>query len=575
MTTSTTPDAATDELLVHGGRDALLYVLLDRLSRAATIDEVFAIAMDVLCDALGVTRCSILLFDDDGVMRFRAWRGLSDRYRAAVEGHSPWPFGARDVTPIQVRDIHDDDELSTYAAVFDAESVRALAFIPLRHDRDLIGKFMVYDFEARTFEESEIRLAETIGWQVANAVVRLRVEAARDAALAAAEEANRTKDEFLAVISHELRTPLSSISGWASLLLEHADDPLVTKGLDVIARNAAAQGRIIDDILDASRLATGKLVLARAPVDVCAIVENVVDAVRLSARNKNVELVSSWADGPSRAPLMAMGDAERLTQVFSNILANALKFTRVGGAITVEVVRKGSFVNVSVTDDGAGISPEFLPLVFERFRQADSSRTREHGGLGLGLAIVQHLVHFHGGTVRADSDGLGKGSTFTVSLPSLVVASVDGDGADEAAPGSEVDLHGVRVLMIDDDDDGRELFGLGLERLGATVTVTGSAAAGLEQVAASKPDVIVSDLGMPGEDGYRFLSRLHGMPGARDIPVIAFSAYTSPDDVDLARRAGFVAHVAKPARFDVLARAISSASRLGRPGAARSSTAAR
>jgi signal transduction histidine kinase/CheY-like chemotaxis protein len=494
-------------------------------------------------------------------MRFHAWRGLSDEYRTAVDGHSPWPFGARDVTPVTIRDVHDDMDLEAFWPVFEAEHIRALAFIPLRHDRDLIGKFMVYDATTRTFEEGEIKLAETIGWQVANAVVRLRAEAARDAARLAAEEANRTKDEFLAVISHELRTPLSSIAGWAAMLLQRsrANDELATKGLEVIVRNAAAQARIIDDILDASRIVNGKLELDRAPVEVCTLVENAVDAIRLAAQHKNLTLALTWGAERSPVPLMAMGDAERLRQVFSNILANALKFTGAGGTITVDITRKSSFINVTVSDTGEGIAPKLLPLVFERFRQADSSRTREHGGLGLGLAIVQHLVALHGGTVRADSDGLGKGATFTVSLPSLVVASVDDEALADVAHAGELELHGVRVLVVDDDDDGRELFGLGLETLGATVAVAASAAAGLEQIAAAKPDVIVSDLGMPGEDGYRFLARLHESDDARDIPVIALTAYTGPGDVELARRAGFVAHVAKPARIDVLARAIRSA----------------
>lgn len=347
------------------------------------------------------------------------------------------------------------------------------------------------------------------------------------------------------------------------MLLEQgcANQPLFTKGLDVIARNAAAQARIIDDILDASRIVTGKLVVDRAPVAVCTIVEGAVDAVRLAAQGKGVKLTLTFGSTRPSTPLMVMGDAERLRQVFSNILANALKFTGTGGEVTVEVARKGAFINVIISDDGAGISSEFLPFVFERFRQADSSRTREHGGLGLGLAIVQHLVRLHGGTVRADSDGLGKGTSFTVALPSLVVASVDEEARDEALRTGDLDLHGVRVLVVDDDDDGREVFGLGLERLGATVTVSASAAMGLEETAASRPDIIVSDLGMPGEDGYGFIARLREKPDTRDIPVIALSAYTSLDDVDLARRAGFVAHVAKPARFDVLARAITSALR--------------
>jgi len=556
-------DLPADELFARRGKqqDTLLYVLLDRLSRAGTLDEIFGVAMDAVCDALGVTRCSILLFDEGGVMRFHAWRGLSDAYRLAVEGHSPWTFGARNVESIAIRDVNDDPELASFSTVFDDQHIRSLAFVPLRHDRDLIGKFMVYDAEARTFDEGELRLAETIGWQVANAVVRLRVEAARDAALTAAEDANRTKDEFLAVISHELRTPLSSIAGWASMLLQQgrANDPFVTKGLEVIARNASAQARIIDDILDASRIVTGKLVLERSPVDVSALVESAVDAIRLAAQSKNLTLTLTSGAERSSIPLMAVGDAERLRQVFSNILANALKFTPAGGTITVHVARKSSFIKVTVTDTGEGIPPEFLPLVFERFRQVNSSRTREHGGLGLGLAIVQHLVDAQGGTVRADSEGPGKGATFTVSLPSLVVASVEEDLHADVTRAAEIGLRGVRVLVVDDDADGRELFEIGLENMGATVTVAASAAAALEEVAAAKPDVIVSDIGMPGEDGYSLLARLHDLPEARDIPVIALSAYTSPDDVEQSRRAGFVAHVAKPACFDALARTIASA----------------
>lgn len=568
---------------------ALLYDLLDRLSRAETLEAIFVVAMDAVQSSMHVERTSILLFDPDGVMRFKAWRGLSARYRATVEGHTPWSAEDRDAVAFVVPDVQADASLAPYAPVFAAEGIRALGFIPLVTQGRLIGKFMVYAPSPRSFSAGELRLAQTVASQVATAVARRFAEEAHDAARRAAEEANRAKDDFLAVVSHELRTPLSAIGGWAGLLRAQGaavDGATLAKGLEVIERNVAAQKHIIDDILDVSRITAGKLVLERRPVDVRAEVDEVLDALREGARAKGLELRASLGE---EARVVA-GDPARLRQIVTNLVSNAIKFTERGGRVDVAVAGRSGEVELRVSDTGAGISDELLPHVFDRFRQGDSSTTRAHGGLGLGLAIVKQLVEVHGGHVEARSDGPGHGSTFIVRLPSLVADDADdaaraddaasaddaarADGASRADGGVDADgaadLTGLVVLVVDDHADARELARAALSSLGATVVVAGSAHEALLGAEAVSPDVVVSDLGMPGTDGIALLGMLRdkGAPLAA-VPAIALSAYAGARDAERARRAGFVAHVAKPARLEILAAEIAAAARLRGPSARR------
>ena len=374
------------------------------------------------------------------------------------------------------------------------------------------------------------------------------------AARAQAEEASRLKDEFLATVSHELRTPMTAILGWARLLqTTDLDDEIAARALDTIERNARAQAQLIEDLLDVSRVIAGKLRLDVRHVELAPIVAAAVEAARPAADAKGVHL-RSFAD--ERAPAV-LGDADRLQQVVWNLLSNAIKFTPRGGEVWVGLARRAGHAEISVRDTGQGIAPDFLPHVFDRFRQADGTPTRAHGGLGLGLAIVRHLVELHGGTVAATSAGEGQGATFTVQLPATELRIDDyGLRNEEAASGqSEIRnsqpamLQGLHVLVVDDEADARELITLALAQGGAHVAAVASAAEALAAFAAQRPDLLVSDIGMPGTDGYALIREVRAQEAARGLahlPAVALTAYARPDDRAQALRAGYDAHVAKP-----------------------------
>ncbi|HEY9282801.1 MAG TPA: PAS domain S-box protein [Pyrinomonadaceae bacterium] len=399
---------------------------------------------------------------------------------------------------------------------------------------------------------------------------RERLLASEQKARAAAEEASRLKDEFLATLSHELRTPLTAIVGWSAMLRTSAfDEQATAKALETIERNARAQARLVEDLMDVSRIITGKLRLDVRPVDLAPVIEAAADAVRPASGAKGIGL--RVALDPRAGPVS--GDPVRLQQVVWNLLSNAVKFTPRGGRVEVRLGRTGSHVEMSVGDDGVGIEPEFLPHVFDRFRQADQRITRQHGGLGLGLAIVRHLVELHGGTVRAESAGLGRGTTFTVVLPAAPAradagvsaagrerpASGDAPAADDC-PGR---LDGLRVLVVDDEPDTRELLRVGLEQCGAEVTTAASAGEALVAMTAEPPDVLISDIGMPGEDGYELIRHVRELPaeaGGR-VPAIALTAYARVEDRMRALRAGYQMHVPKPVELEELVAVAASLTR--------------
>jgi PAS domain S-box-containing protein len=385
--------------------------------------------------------------------------------------------------------------------------------------------------------------------------LRLREHAARQEA----EAANRIKDEFLATLSHELRTPLNAIYGWVRMLQSGVLEPAKQEhALQVIGRNCQSQLTLINDLLDMSRIVTGQVTLKVSMLPMQEVIGAAVEAVQPMATEKGVTIqVAYEPDTPA-----VMGDAERLQQVVWNLLTNAVKFTDSGGRVGVRLYQAGSKVNVTVADDGVGIEPAALPHVFERFRQEDSSTTRRHGGLGLGLAIVRHFVELHGGTVRAWSEGRGRGATFTVSLPVAAVRT-PAKVSDAAEPSMAVaqtgaHLQGVRVLIVDDDRDSRELIGEVMRRAGAAVFVVGSTANALGVLASESPDVIVSDLGMPSEDGLALIRRIRSLPdnAGGGLPVLALSAYTRRADQQLALAAGFDAHLAKPVNPATLIQAV-------------------
>ncbi|WP_437675612.1 PAS domain-containing protein [Sorangium sp. So ce131] len=376
-----------------------------------------------------------------------------------------------------------------------------------------------------------------------------------------AEQLNRLKDEFLATVSHELRTPLQSILGWARILRTgDVDAESLDRGLVTIERNAKAQSQLIEDVLDASTIIAGKLQLRTDPVDVRQVLATALDLVRPAALAKGVS-VNAWVVDDVG---IFLGDADRLQQIVWNLLTNAVKFTPSGGHVRVGARRVDALLEVEVEDDGEGIPKSFLPFLFERFRQADGGMTRAHGGLGLGLAIVRHLAEAQGGTVHADSEGDGKGARFRVRLPiraeaQPAAASPQRRSSDAPTGSARRVLEGIRVLVVDDETDARELLGIIFVRAGAIVREAASASAAIEALRAGEFDVLVSDIGMPGEDGYAMIRRLRAMGPevpASGIPALALTAYTRMEDRRQAIASGFQMHLAKPIEPNSLVTAV-------------------
>ena len=392
--------------------------------------------------------------------------------------------------------------------------------------------------------------------------LRTQIEALQ-AARATAEKALLAKDEFLSTLSHEIRTPLNAVLGWARILLtrEQIDRELLDRALNVIERNASAQSKIIDDMLDMARIIAGKLRLEMQPVDLLGIVLAAVDVVMPAATAKRIALRTSLDPKTPRV----LGDQDRLQQVVWNLLSNALKFTDSGGAIDLRLEMTGKSASITVSDNGQGISEEFLPHVFERFRQNDASSSRRHGGLGLGLALVRELVELHGGTVSASSGGQNKGSTFTIHLPTAMSPEVRRHGGDRGlVKGAIPSLAGVRVLVVDDEPDARELAVRALEHSGAQVTAVSSSSDALALLRSAEaealPHVLISDIGMPREDGYDLIRKVRSLKPDRGgrIPAITVTGYATPDDVARAMEAGYKLHVAKPMDPAALVTAVAS-----------------
>ena len=424
------------------------------------------------------------------------------------------------------------------------------------------GEFRWHLSRARPLRDSQGRITK---WFGTNTDVTDQREAAQqlllskreaDAARAAAEEANRLKDEFLATLSHELRTPLNAVVGWAEILrLKGPPDADFAEGIEAIARNARAQAQLIDDLLDVSRIISGKLRLEIQRVEMAKVVEAALVAVAPLAAAKKIEIKQALSPTGTET----WGDAGRLQQVVWNLLSNAIKFTESGGRVQVTVARVNSHLQITVTDSGRGILASFLPHVFERFRQADSSTRRTHGGLGLGLAIVRQIVELQGGTVAAQSEGEGKGATFTVNLPvyngpgnlpaaaNVAVAESQTDAV--AAGKNQPSLAGLRILVVEDERDSRSFLQRLLGERRAEVAVAASVTEALAELDASRFDVIISDIGIPDQDGFDLIRQLHSRPAERggQTPMIALTAFARQEDRAKLLRAGFGAHIPKPA----------------------------
>jgi signal transduction histidine kinase/CheY-like chemotaxis protein len=532
---------------------AVCLKLTQDISQTRTVEEIYDVALDALADGLGVTRSSILLFDANNVMRFAAWRGISDRYRGAVEGHTPWRPDTPNPEPLTVADVTLEPSLAALLPTIQSEGIAAMAFIPLVSGGRVVGKFMLYFNEPHVLASDELQMATVIAWQVAFAIERTRAEAQARRSEAAAEEASRLKDEFLATLSHELRTPLNAILGWVQMLQAGIVGPdRLRQAIDVIGRNTTLQARLIEDILDVSRIISGKLEIEAVPVMVAPLIDAVVSGMLPAAQAKNVELVKAASDD---LPILD-GDPKRLHQVLGNVLSNALKFTPGGGRIDVRGTYHSGAIEIEVQDSGVGIASEFLPYVFDRFRQADSRSIRRHGGLGLGLAIARHIVEQHHGEIRATSEGQGLGTTVHIRLPVCT-----GNVARPAVPLSlpfesdrDFKMDGTTVLIVDDEADSCELLAALLERHGARVIQCDSAESALGVLTDIEANLLVADIAMPDIDGYELIRRVRRSNAA--LPAIAVSAYARPEDRRRALAAGYDGYCSKPVEAPQLLRAV-------------------
>jgi PAS domain S-box-containing protein len=532
-----------------------LRVLLDiseAMSAAATPEEIVSVVLEKVVPAVGAYAGNVALLAPNGTeMEILGAVG----YDAAASTGARLPLAmasplADAITGNRLVMIRSRDEWATrYPEMFRQRveaPTHALAAIPLRAEQT-VGALGLSFKTPGDLPERDRAVAALVARQAAQALERASLLTSERQAHAEATEASRLKDEFLATLSHELRTPLNAILGWSHMLTTGAlKAESRDRALEVIARNASVQARLVEEVLDLSRMATGSLRLEAQNVDMATVVERAVDTVRLAAGAKGVELALS-IDGDIRL----LGDADRLQQVVWNLLSNGVKFTPRGGRVDLIARRSDAVVEIEVRDTGIGIERAFLPHVFDRFTQADSSPTRRFGGLGLGLAIVREIVELHGGTVSAASEGPSRGASFRISLPvqttfpaDLPVPAVVAD-----LEARHLALEGLRVLAVDDDPDSRDLLESTLGTLGASVSVAGSVAEARELLNQRTPDLLISDIGMPDEDGYVLIGYLRQQrEPVGTIPAIALTAYGSSADRAQALSAGFDQHVAKPVR---------------------------
>jgi PAS domain S-box-containing protein len=419
--------------------------------------------------------------------------------------------------------------------------------VPMAVMGRIIGTIEVQSYQAHVYRHEHETAMSMAANLTAVAIENVRLLRRESSAREAAEESNRLKDEFLATVSHELRTPLTAILGWARLLdSESLDVETSRQAIETIWRNAKSQSQIIDDILDVSRIITGNLYLDLQPLELGPVIQSAINVVRPTADAKRIQIETDLDSSPA----VVSGDANRLQQVIWNLVSNAVKFTNSNGRVSLKMSQVGSAVEISVKDTGDGISREFLPFVFDRFRQADSSTTRQHGGLGLGLAIARHLVEIHGGTIRAESSGKGYGSTFTVKLP-LLDSRIRTTGAlpiGTLSTNGQPSLLGLHILVVDDDADTLELITAALTSRKAEVTAVRSADEALEVIHSRRPDVLISDIAMPEQDGYSLIAKVRSAKTAEvaTIPAVAITAYAREEDRQRALDAGFQIYLAKP-----------------------------
>ncbi|AUX20734.1 histidine kinase [Sorangium cellulosum] len=550
---------------------------LQRLNRAAvtinsarSLDDMVAAITEAARDVAGAHQAMTLVKVERPGEPARTAVSISERY-ATFQQESPTPIAGRLGAFVYGRNRPlrmTQRELSQHPEWLDdggQTPPRGYLAVPLTApDGRNMGTIQLSDRHDGEFSDDD----ETVLVQLA----QLASIAIQNRMYAEAREASRVKDELLATLSHELRSPLSAILGWTHLLRsEPLDERRVAHGLEVIERNVVAQTKLIEDLLDVSRISAGKLRISAAPMALAPVVETALDAIRPAAAARQLALDASL--DPS---LEVNGDADRILQVASNLLSNALKFTRPGGRVDVSLRRAGARAELAVRDTGEGIAPDFLPFVFECFRQADSSSRRAYGGLGIGLSLVRTIVEAHGGSVTAESPGLQQGSTFVVRLPLLgAERGLPAGPLREARPraraacsGAARDLGGLRVLLVEDDADARELLQEVLVQHHAEVTAVASVREALAAFGAARPHVLVSDIAMPGEDGYELIRRIRQRPAhaGGDLPALALTAYARKEDQRRALDAGFHMHAAKPIEPAALVAAVASLAARARAG---------
>ena len=522
------------------------------INSAASVEQMLGIVAESAADIIGAHQCMAVFSSDAAGTSVRNGKVLSAS--TFSERHAKWRNRELKLQPLASTILAQKPTLTRLAVAElrdhpDWEAIKRLELPPIHGgmlaapltglDGKNMGLVVLFDRLTGEFTAED----ESLLTQLA----QITSIAIQNSLFAQERHANRVKDEFLATLSHELRTPLSAISGWTQLLRMQDLPEDMRHGVDVIERNVGAQIKLIEDLLDVSRIATGKMRLSLKPVNLEPIVRAAIESMRPAAAARKVELVTELTEN-----LRMIGDADRLQQVAWNLLSNAVKFTPPLGQVSVTLGQANGQAQLRVSDTGQGIDPAFLRFVFDRFRQADSTTSRSHGGLGIGLTIVRHIVELHGGSVVATSPGRGQGATFTVMLPlsAVPIASEDRPVLRDVAPAGPIPgtLDGRRILLVDDEADAREMLSELLRRAGAEVSAAASAREAFDQIAQSVPDILVSDIGMPQQDGYALIEELRRMPADRGgtIPAIALTAYAREDDRRRALNAGFQAHLTKP-----------------------------
>ncbi len=539
-----------------------LQMITDEALAQMSLDDLLNSSVKIIRSILSADNAGILLAETNGDLIVRATDGMEfDLIGVRVPaGTSFSGLVAQERRPTTM-----DGNLppGPFDEIVEKEGIQSAAGVPLLADKRLLGVLCVGTKRIQTITEDDLRFLSLVGDRVAVAIERIRLYNAERDARAQAEKANQLKDQFLATVSHELRTPLNAILGWARMLSSgRIDEGTSRHAIEVIERNARSQAQLIDDLLDVSRIISGKLRLNICPVEPLSIVGLAVDAVRPAADAKEIKLKTNFGPDVGTIP----GDPDRIQQIIWNLISNAIKFTPNEGTVEVSVQRNKSQIEIVVADTGQGIHPEFLPFVFDRFRQADATVARAHGGLGLGLAIVRHLTELHGGKVYAESEGEGRGATFRVELPIKLASVLDidekQDGEDSDNPHFDCPplLRGLRVLIVDDEADSLDLMKTVLGECGAEILAASSAAEGLLAVTAHLPDVLLSDIEMPREDGYSFIRKVRELPidHAKKILAVALTAHANKEDRLRALAAGFQVHVRKPVDPNALISAISN-----------------